>query len=191
MKVTAFNGSPRANGNTAAALRLILADLEALGHSTQFVQVGGLPLRGCVSCGGCRRHRNNKCVIDGDDMNYLMAEMFSSDVIIFGSPTYFGSLTPEMKALIDRGGYVARANGNPLKHKIGASVAVARRAGANMTFSEMNMFMLINEMVIPGANYWNVSTAKDIGDFAKDEEGVKTMKNLAQNIHWLGERIID
>ena len=136
------------------------------------------------------RHKNNKCVIN-DNMNSLIAEMITSDVIILGSPTYYSSVTAEMKALMDRAGYVVRANGNPLKRKIGASVAVARRAGANMTFSEMNMFFTINEMYVASGSYWNVVTAKNIGDFEQDQEAIKTLTSLCENIDWLGQRIID
>lgn len=190
MKVTCFNGSPRSSGNTYAALRFLCDRLDEKGHQTQIMQVGGLPLRGCCSCGACKRHRNNKCVIN-DDMNFLIGEMITSDVVILGSPTYFSSMTPEMKALIDRGGYVLRANKNPLRRKIGAAVAVARRAGANMVFSEMNMFFTINEMYVASGSYWNVSTAKNIGDFEQDQEAIDTLISLAENIHWLGERIIE
>ena len=96
--------------------------------------------------------------------------MLKADAIIMGSPTYFADLTPELKALIDRCGVVARANDMALSKKIGAAVAVARRAGALNTFDSINHFYLMSDMIVPGSTYWNVSKAAAIDDYQKDEE---------------------
>ncbi len=189
MKIRCFNGSPRGNGNTFSALRLLCDKLEEKGHETKILQVGGVPLRGCCACMACKRYRNNKCVIN-DDMNFLIGEMLEADVIIFGSPSYYGSLTPEIKALMDRGGIVAEANKKRLKRKIGAGIAIANRGGGSMTLAEMHMFFSINEMVVPGSSYWTISNAKIIGDFAEDKEGIKAITDLAENIDWLGSKIM-
>ena len=115
--------------------------------------------------------------------------MMKSDIVILGSPTYFAALTPEMKALIDRCGYVCRGNGGLLKRKIGAAVVPVRRAGALNVFQAINNFFFISEMIVPGSSYWNLSIAGKPGDFTEDAEGVETMETLGENISWLLQKI--
>jgi len=189
MKAVAFNGSPKKNGNTAQMLRLVLSDLESNGIETELVQVGGELVRGCGACGTCRQRKDLKCIHADDGVNDWISKMVDADIIIIGSPTYFADLTPETKALIDRCGYVCRSCGNVLKRKIGAAVAVARRAGSIHVFDSINHFFAINEMIIPGSSYWNLSLSLAPGDFEKDEEGKTTMHTLAGNIAWLAERL--
>jgi multimeric flavodoxin WrbA len=189
MKATAFNGSPKADGNTAHMLRLVLADLQKEGIQTEFVQVGGELIHGCKACGKCRQNKDMKCVITTDKMNEWVKKMADADIILIGSPTYFAGLTPETKALIDRCGYVSRSNGNFLKRKIGAAVAVARRAGAVNVFDSINHFFTISEMIVPGSSYWNLSLSLAPGDFEKDAEGNATMHTLAENIAWLMNKL--
>jgi multimeric flavodoxin WrbA len=189
MKAIAFNGSPKADGNTAHMLKLVLSDLQKEGIETEFIQVGGEPVRGCKACGGCRQNKDMKCVITSDGINDWIQKMASADAILIGSPTYFADLTPETKALIDRCGYVSRSNGNFLKRKIGAAVVAARRAGAVHVFDSINHFFTILEMIVPGSSYWNLSLSLAPGDFEKDAEGNATMHTLADNIAWLMKKL--
>jgi len=151
--------------------------------------VGGELLHGCKACGACRQNKDMKCVTKDDKMNDWIRKMVDADAIIIGSPTYFADLTMETKALIDRCGYVTRANGNALKRKIGAAVAAARRAGAVNVFDNINHFFTISEMVVPGSSYWNLSLSMAPGDFEKDAEGNATMHTLADNIAWLMKKL--
>ena len=112
-----------------------------------------------------------------------------ADGIILASPTYFSNVTAEMKALIDRAGRVGRANNNTFKHKVGAAVVAVRRAGAIHAFNAINHFFLIEEMIIPGSIYWNIGIGRDIGDVSNDKEGLKNMRNLAENIAWTLKRL--
>jgi len=111
--------------------------------------------------------------------------MADSDGFILGSPTYFADLTPELKALIDRSGFVAKANGDMFKRKVGAGVVAVRRAGAIHVFDSINHFFLISQMVIPGSSYWNIGMGLQEKDVEKDKEGLETMRLLGQNIAWL------
>lgn len=189
MKVVAFNGSPRAGGNTEMMIKTLFDLLKTRGIECELVSIGGGALRGCTACLQCRKNLDRRCVLEGDDVNLWIEKMIEADGIIIGSPTYFASLTPETKALIDRAGYVCRGNGNLLKRKVGAAVVTARRAGFLNVFQAINNFYLINEMVIPGSTYWNLSVAKAPGDFHKDDEGIETMRNLGENMAWLLERV--
>jgi multimeric flavodoxin WrbA len=115
--------------------------------------------------------------------------MVEADGVILGSPTYFSMMSPEMKALIDRSGFVARATPDMLKHKVGAAVVAVRRAGAIPTFDAINHFFLINQMIIPGSSYWNIGIGNKKGDVEADEEGMKTMDDLGTNMAWLIKKI--
>lgn len=185
MKVVAFNGSGRKNGNTALLIQRVFQELEAEGIATELIQLAGHTLRGCTGCRTCYERRDRTCVFTDDCVNDCIAKMIEADGIILGSPVYFSDITAEMKALIDRSGYVTRANGCLLRRKVGAAVAAVRRAGAIHTLDSMQHFFLINEMIVPGSSYWNVGIGRQIGDVEQDEEGMKTMTTLGQNMAWL------
>ncbi|MBT3293773.1 MAG: flavodoxin family protein [Verrucomicrobia bacterium] len=185
MKVVAINGSPRKKGNTALLLKTAMAELEKEGIETEFVQLGGQKVRGCKACMKCFEKKNNRCVIEKDMINDVIAKMNEADGILIGSPTYFANVSTEIKALIDRAGLVVIANGHTLRRKVGGAVVAVRRAGAVPTFDAINKFFLINEMIVPGSVYWNLGVGRAEEEVAEDEEGMLTMKTLGQNMAWL------
>ena len=189
MKVTAFNGSPRQNGNTAMLLRTVTTELNARGIETETVQLGGERLRGCSACAQCKANKDGRCVFDDDPMNDYISLMRQSDGILIGSPTYFANVTSEVKALIDRAGYVSLANGGLLKRKVGAAVVAVRRAGSIAVFDAINKLFLINQMIVPGSVYWNLGIGRIEEEVRHDEEGLRTMTVLAENIAWLLPRL--
>jgi len=189
MKVVAFNGSARKDGNTAILLRRVLQVLEKEGIETELFQMAGQPIHGCTACKICRKVKNKQCKIVNDNVNLYIGKMAEADGIILGSPTYFSMMTPEMKALIDRAGFVARGNNDLFKRKVGAAVVAVRRAGAMPTFDAINHFFLISQMIVPGSSYWNVGIGNNKGDVEKDEEAMQTMDDLGRNIAWLIKKI--
>jgi multimeric flavodoxin WrbA len=189
MKVVAFNGSPRKNGNTAALINTVFAELEKEGIETKLVQLGGENIHGCRACYKCFQNRDGKCAFGDDILNSCVAEMASAGGIIIGSPTYYSNVSSETKALIDRVGLVTAANGHLLKRKAGAAVVAVRRAGATNTFDAINKFFLISEMIVPGSSYWNLGIGREPGAVSGDEEGQNTMKVLGQNMAWLLNKI--
>jgi len=189
LKVLAFNGSARKDGNTAILLRRVLAVLEAEGIETELIQLAGQQIHGCMACGTCRKIQNRECKIVNDSVNNYIKKMAEADGIILGSPTYFSMMTPELKALIDRTGYVARANGDLFRRKVGAAVVAVRRAGGIPTFDAINHFFLISQMIVPGSSYWNVGVGLKPGDVEKDEEGLQTMDVLGINMAWLLKKL--
>jgi len=189
LKVLAFNGSARKDGNTAILLRRVLAVLEAEGIETELIQLAGQQIHGCMACGTCRKIQNRECKIVNDSVNNYIKKMAEADGIILGSPTYFSMVTPELKALIDRTGYVARANGDLFRRKVGAAVVAVRRAGGIPTFDAINHFFLISQMIVPGSSYWNVGVGLKPGDVEKDEEGLQTMDVLGINMAWLLKKL--
>ncbi len=188
MKVVAFNGSPRKDGNTSILLKEVLSELQKAGIETELVHLKG-PLRGCIACTKCFENKDQRCVFDADMINSCIEKMIKADGILLGSPTYFADLTPELKALIDRAGFVCGANGNLLKRKVGAAVVVARRAGAVHVFDSINHFFLISQMIVPGSIYWNLGIGLQEGDVANDQEGLMTMRVLGQNMAFVIKKI--
>lgn len=185
LKITAFNGSARKDGNTAILLNAALAELKARGFETELVQLAGKPLRGCQACNGCFKNKDKKCVQPDDGLNVYIEKMAASAGILIGSPTYFADVSSETKALIDRAGYVSMANGGLFRRKAGAAVVAVRRGGAIHAFDTINHFFTINQMIVPGSNYWNVGIGRAIGEVENDKEGMATMKVLGGNMAWL------
>ena len=189
MKVVAFNGSGRKNGNTALLMRRLLGVLEAEGIETELIQLAGEHIHGCNACRICFSTRNNRCIIEDDNVNAYIQKMIEADGIVLGSPVYFSMMSPELKALIDRAGYVALANDYIFKRKVGAAVVAVRRAGAIPTFDAINHFFLISQMIIPASSYWNVGVGRKKGDVENDEEGMQTMETLGKNMAWLIKKL--
>lgn len=189
MKVVAFNGSARKDGNTAILLNTVLEELKQEGIATELVQLSGKGLQGCIACYKCFERKDGRCAVEKDKMNAHMDKMFEAEGVLLGSPTYFSDVSANMKALIERCGMVALANGGLLKRKVGAGVVAVRRAGAIHTFSSINHFFTISQMIIPGSSYWNVGIGRDPGEVQNDAEGLKTMRVLGQNMAWLLKKI--
>lgn len=189
MKVVAFNGSPRKDGNTSILVKHVLKKLKEHGIECELVNITGKPIRGCTACMKCKENLNKKCVYDDDIINECIAKMIEADGIIIASPTYFANMTAETKALIDRAGYVTRANGNLLKRKVGVAVVAVRRAASLNVFNTINDFFLIGEMIVVGSSYWNLGVGREIGDVESDKEGIETMETLGENMAWLLKKL--
>jgi multimeric flavodoxin WrbA len=189
MKVVAFNGSARKDGNTAVMIRHIFAELEKEGIATELVQLAGQKLPGCSACWQCFEKKGRRCYQRGDAMNEHLEKMLAADGIIFGSPVYFADVSAEMKALIDRAGLVAMGNDFMFARKVGAAVVAVRRGGEIHAFDTINHFFLINQMIVPGSCYWNMGFGLEPGDVQNDAEGMRTMKVLGQNMAWLLKKL--
>jgi len=189
MKVVAFNGSARKEGNTAMLVGLVFEELKKEGIETELVQLAGKDMHGCIACYGCFGAQDKRCAVDKDYMNECIEKMLEADGIIIGSPTYFADVSAEIKALIDRAGLVAKANGDMFTRKVGAAVLAVRRGGSIHAFDTINHFFTISQMIIPGSNYWNFGIGMNPGDVDGDEEGKQTMRLLGQNMAWLLKKI--
>ncbi len=189
MYALAINGSPKARGNTSLLLEGVLQPIREAGWETELYQLGGKPIRGCTACGQCFELCNRQCVIKNDCVNEIVEKMLRADAIVIGSPTYFADVTAEVKALIDRAGFVGIANDRMFKGKIGAAVAVARRAGAVGVFDSINHLFFISGMVVPGSTYWNLGVGLEPGEVEDDTEAFDNMANLGKTIALLGKAI--
>ena len=189
MKVAAFNGSARRDGNTAILIKHVFKELEKEGIKTELIQLAGEKIQGCIACYKCFSSKNKRCAVTGDIVNECIEKMEKADGIILGSPTYFADCTAQIKALIDRAGFVSKANGEMFKRKIGAAVVSVRRSGAIHAFDTLNHFFTIGQMITVGSSYWNIGVGREIGEVEKDEEGLLTMSVLGKNMSWLIKKV--
>jgi multimeric flavodoxin WrbA len=191
MKVLGINCSPRKGGNTEILIREVFKPLEAAGTKTELFQIGGKKVSGCIACMKCRKKADKRCHQKNDVINKCIEKMEKADAIIIGSPVYMADLTGDAKAFLEVASYALGGAGKPLRRKVGAAVIAVRRAGAIHAFDSINHFFLNNEMIIPGSSYWNVAIGREKGDVLKDEEGMRTMKVLGENIVWLLSKLKD
>jgi multimeric flavodoxin WrbA len=185
MKVVAFNGSPRKDGNTFIALNIILDELKNEGIQTELFQIGSENVKGCNVCLICKKTKDGFCAIKDDSVNKALSAIYEAEGFIIGSPTYFGSLTPQTKALIDRVGYCSRSGGSLLKRKVAAGIAIARRAASVNVCHQINNLFDLGQCIIPTSTYWNIGIAEAKGEIMEDKEGVETFKTLGQNMAWV------
>lgn len=180
MKVLMLNGSPHENGNTALALREMIAVFEKEGIEVDYVRLGGTEVNGCRGCGYC--FKNSKCVMD-DVVNELAKKVEACDGMVIASPVYYAAANGAFVALLDRLFY---STGRIDKRmKVGASVAVARRGGCSATFDQLNKYFTICGMPVASSQYWNSVHGAKAGEAAEDAEGLQTMRTLAANMTFL------
>lgn len=187
MYALAVNGSPRLGGNTELLLKEVLGELDVAGWETELVKVGGTAIRGCIACQQCFEKKDNSCAVKTDKFNEIFAKMVKADALILGSPTYFAAVSADLKALIERAGYVAYANDHAFSGKLGAAVVAVRRGGATHAYDTINHMFQMSRMVLPGSTYWNLGIGLGKADVLEDEEGMANMRHLGKSIDWLAK----
>ena len=183
MKVLLINGSPKANGNTALALREMEAIFAQQGIETELIHVGNQAIRGCTSCLACRK--TGRCAID-DLVNEVAPKLEACDGMVIGSPVYYASANGTLTSFLDRLFYSTSFSKSM---KVGASVAVARRGGCSATFDQLNKYFTISGMPVASSQYWNSVHGGAPGEAEQDAEGMQTMRTLARNMAFLMKSI--
>jgi multimeric flavodoxin WrbA len=188
MKIIGIVGSPRIGGNTETITRVALDSAAQEGAAIELITLSGKDIQPCDGCRVCKR--TGTCHID-DDLPPILAKMLDADGIILATPVYYGSATPQIKALIDRSGYSAnRSDGRrPFEDKVGGPIVVARRAGQNFTYAQLMFFFMITGMIVPGSTYWNVAFGREKDEVTNAEEGVRTVKHFGRKLAWLAKKI--
>jgi multimeric flavodoxin WrbA len=187
MKVVAFNGSPRKDGNTTILIGRLLRAVEQEGIETELVQLSDKPIHGCIACYRCFENLDGRCAVKNDAVNEYIEKIIGAQGVVLGSPVYFQDVTAEMKAFIDRVGFVGVANGRKLyMNKVGASLACFRRSGSMHTVETMNHLFLSNDFVIAGRVF---GVGREKGDVEKDAEGLETATALGQRMAWIMKRL--
>lgn len=198
MKVVGFSGSPRENGNTVFLVETALNQLRNHGIETELLRLGDKKLEQCTGCYSCVKKK--ECNIE-DDFPQLFGKMMEADGILLGSPAYHSSITPKLKALLDRAGFLGRWVTNEMKNenstyqwkgtafsgKVVAPITVARRAGQNFAFAQLLLWATVNDFIVVGSNYWNIAVAGTGGkvDADLDAEGIGIITHMADNMAYL------
>ena len=183
MKLLMINGSPKDNGNTAAALAEMRAVFESEGVEVEYFHVGNMAIRGCVGCASC--FKTKKCAID-DVVNEIAAKLEECDGMVVGTPVYYASANGTLISLLDRLFYSSKFD---KRMKVGAGIVVARRGGCSSTFDQLNKYFTISGMPVASSQYWNNAHGALPGQVAEDAEGLQTMRTLAKNMVFLMKSI--
>ena len=178
-RVLLINGSPHEKGCTARALSEVARTLEQEGVETEVIHVGKADVRGCISCGTCRK--TGKCVFQ-DIVNETAPKFEAADGIVAGSPVYYASPNGTVLSFLDRLFYSTPFS----KHmKVGAAVVSCRRGGNTASFDALNKYFTISGMPVASGTYWNQVHGFTAADVEKDLEGLQTMRNLGRNMAFL------
>ena len=174
-----LNGSPKANGNTAFALKEVGEQLKKEGIDYEIFEMGGSPVRDCIGCGQCTE---KGCVFEDDGVNEFVAKLKEADGLVIGSPVYYAHPTGRILSFLDRAFYSSSAD---FAFKPAASIAVARRGGTTASFDVLNKYFGISQMPVVGSTYWNIAHGAAPGEATEDGEGMQTMRNIARNMAWM------
>lgn len=179
MKVILVNGSPHENGCTRAALDEAAEALNKNGIETEIFWVGNKPVQGCIGCMACKK--TGRC-FSADNVNEFTEKAKSADGFIFGTPVHYAAASGSITSFMDRAFY---SGGKALTGKPAAAIVSCRRGGASAAFDQMNKYFTINCMPIASSQYWNQVHGNTPEEVRKDEEGMQTMRTLANNMAWL------
>ena len=179
MRVILVNGSPHEKGCTYTALTEIQKTLEKNKIETETFWVGNKPISGCLGCGNCIK--TGKCFME-DKVNEFLEKVPEADGFVFGTPVHFASGSGMITSFMDRAFYGRR---ELFKNKLASAVVSCRRGGATSTFDQINKYFAMNNMPIVTSQYWNMVHGSKPEDVLKDEEGLQTMRTLANNMSWL------
>ena len=186
MKAIGIVGSPRKNGNTEILTRHTLKSMEEEGLDTELVRLAGLDIKPCNACMVCKNEE--RCPIN-DDLLPIYAKMKESDAIILASPVYFGSATPDIKALMDRAGYIAVWNNRVFAGKVGGPLVVGEREGHNFTIAQLAYWFYYQGFFVPGSTGWNIAFGLAKGEVEKDKQGLETVRNFGKNVAFLVKKL--
>ncbi len=179
MKVLIINGSPRIDGNTTTSINELIKVFDKNEIETETIQIGNQNIRGCIACNSCQK--NHKCVFN-DSVNEVAKKFENADGLIIASPVYFASANGTLISFLDRLFYSSHFDKTM---KVGASIAIGRRGGLSATFDELNKYFTISNMPIVSSNYWNSLHGRGKKEVLEDEEGLQTLRVLAENMTFL------
>lgn len=184
MKVVLVNGSPNAHGCTYTGLSIIKEQLAAHGVDSEIFQVGKKPIAGCIACRVCKLEgKAARCALEHDLVNTVGQAFREADGIILGSPVHFAAASGAATSFFDRLFYSLEPEAKRMK--FGACVVSCRRGGSSTTFDQLNKYFTISQMPVVSSCYWNGIHGYTPEDVYADEEGVRILKILANNMAYL------
>lgn len=181
MKVLLINGSPNKNGCTYTALTEVVKILEMEGISCEIIHVGNQAIQDCIGCRKCAQ-LDGACIFENDIVNEIIEKAKTADGFVFGTPVYYAHPSGRVLSVLDR---VFFAGSKVFRHKPGAVIASARRAGTTASIDVLTKYLTIAEMPVASSTYWNMVHGSKPEDVEQDLEGLQTMRNIGRNMAWL------
>lgn len=192
-KIIGINGSPRTCSNTEYFTQYTLDKIQSGGDiETELINIRDKNIQPCNGCYKCTK--TAECALV-DDFEEVFNKMREADGIILGSPVYHGAVTPQLKALLDRAGFLSRWVANKMQSeykftssvfsgKVAAPITVARRAGYMTAFSELLLWYTVNDFIVVGSGYWTMGIAGKGGavNAEEDTEGLTALEHMADNM---------
>ncbi len=160
MKVLLLNGSRREKGCTYTALSVVADTLKENGIDAEIIHA----------------------IPDTATVNAVAEKMKTADGLVIGSPVYWASPSGEIVSFMDQ---LAGKAGAALVHKVGATVASARRAGTTATLDVLNKYLAYHQMVSVASNYWPMVHGNTPDEVRQDAEGLQIMRVLGRNMAWI------
>ena len=189
MKILGISCSPRKEKTTEYLLKTALASAESVeGVETVFFSVANKNIQGCIACDYCRNHLD--CSQKDDFQKEIMPLLLDPDVkgLIIATPVYFGTMSAQCKAVLDRT-LPLRRNGFRLRNKIAGVLAVggSRNGGQELTIQAVHASLLIQDCLIVGdgnssSHFGGIGWERHPGGIEKDENGLVTVTNLGKKI---------
>lgn len=157
--ILGINGSPR-KANTDFLLETALAAAAAEGFATETVYLRRKEIRFCQGCFRCHDENENElgCRIHRDAMDEILPKLKSCQGLIVASPVYFGQVSAQMKAFMDRTEPLLRYAKGPwrsaLKNKVGGGLVIGgnRNGGQEATLQAIHHFFFIHDMIVVGTS---------------------------------------
>ena len=189
MKILGICCSPRKGHTTFKAMKVCLAAAREVGDKidTELIELADKKIGPCIACDICRQ--GLVCGID-DDFAELISLIADKDVVglIIGTPVYFGSMTAQCKAFLDRC-VVFRRNGWLLRDKIAGVLAVGgvRHGGQELTLQALRAAMLCHDMICvgdghPSGHFGAALYSGGENGIETDEAGLETSRNLGRRV---------
>lgn len=152
MRILLINGSPRKNGNTHTALKVLEAELLQQRLEVEWFHVGNKPVRGCIGCLGCVK--NNRCVFTDDSCNALIDSILAADGVIVGSPVYFAGPNGALCSLFDRAFYATCTRDQLFKGKAAAALVSCEWTGGTAALDRLHRYFIPCQMsVVSNGDY--------------------------------------
>lgn len=183
MKVVAVNGSPRKRGNTHELLEEAAKELRSRGVNVEHVSLAENEIRPCTGCEKCYKKAWD-CPIE-DDAIEVLQRMASADGLLVATPVYFGGVTSQLKALIDRS--VMAYTKTAFKDKVagGLSVGGGKHGGQELAVWQIAAFCITHDMIYvnpEGGVGGAMATGNDKGEVRSDSDGLESARRLGKRL---------
>ncbi len=182
MKVLLVNGSPHEHGCTYTALSEVAAQLAKNGIDSEIFWLGTEPIKSCMGCGGCAKAGKQRCIFGGDKVEEAKNIMDECDGLVVGSPVHYAGPSGQITSFLGRFFYSGNAR---MQGKPAAAVVSCRRGGASAAYESLNKYFQMSNMPLVTSQYWNQVHGTCAEEVKKDEEGLQTMRTLADNMAWM------